>query len=49
MFVRQFDTIDDKSVVVVIVTDTAPAIRHWIVTAHLTRRLAEGDIEWQRS
>jgi hypothetical protein len=36
-------------VVVVVVTDTTPSTRHWIVTAYLARKLAEGEGEWQRS
>jgi hypothetical protein len=35
--------------VVVVVTQAAPAARHWIVTAYLARRLAEGEVEWKRS
>lgn len=26
-----------------------PMARHWIVTAYLARRLAEGGVEWQQS
>jgi len=49
LFVRQFDTIGGKSVVVVVVTDASQAHRHWIVTAYLARHLAEGDVEWQKN
>jgi hypothetical protein len=49
LFVRQFDTIGGKHVVVVVVSDTVPAKRHWIITAYLASRLAEGDVEWERS
>lgn len=49
LFARQFDTIGGKHVVVVVVSDTVPAQRHWVITAYLARRLAEGDVEWQRS
>jgi len=38
-----------KHVVVVVVSDVAPSCRHWIVTAYIARKLAEGDIEWTRS
>lgn len=38
-----------KHVVVVVVSDPAPGERHWIVTAYITRRLAEGEVEWTRS
>jgi hypothetical protein len=23
--------------------------RHWIITAYLTRKLAEGEVEWRRN
>ena len=35
-----------KHVVVVVVS--GPAGRHWIVTAYVARRLAEGEVEWKR-
>lgn len=38
-----------KHVVVVVVTDATPGERHWVVTAYLARKLAEGEREWQRS
>jgi hypothetical protein len=38
-----------KHCVVVIVSEAEPAERHWVITAYIARRLAEGDIEWQRS
>ena len=50
LFARWFDSIHDgKRLVVVVVTDLASTHRHWIVTAYLSRKLAEGDVEWQRS
>jgi len=36
-----------KHVVVVVVS--GPPDRHWIITAYLARRLAEGEAEWKRS
>jgi hypothetical protein len=36
-----------KHVVVVVVSE--PTGRHWIVTAYIARRVAEGEIEWNRS
>jgi len=36
-----------KHVVVVVVS--GPPSRHWIITAYLARRLAEGVAEWKRS
>lgn len=38
-----------KHVVVIVVSNPAPDERHWMITAYLARRLAEGDIEWKRS
>jgi hypothetical protein len=34
---------------VVVVSEGADAPRHWAITAYLARRLAEGDIIWQRN
>jgi len=50
LFSRRFDHIRaGKYLVVVVVSDAAPERRHWIVTAYFTRRLAEGEVEWQRN
>lgn len=38
-----------RHVVVVVVSDTTPRERHWVITAYMARRLAEGAVEWQRS
>lgn len=38
-----------KYVVVVAVSEPDATNRHWIITAYLTRRLAEGEPEWKRS
>ena len=38
-----------KYVVVVVDSEPDVASRHWIITAYLTRRLAEGELEWTRS
>jgi hypothetical protein len=49
LFTHQFDTPrGGKQVVVVVVSDTVPAKRHWIITAYLARRLVEGESEWKR-
>ncbi len=48
-FSRWFDVVrGGKHVVVVVVSNTTPIQRHWIVTAFITRRLAQGETEWQR-
>jgi hypothetical protein len=42
------DVRQGKHVVVVVVSELGPSERHWIITAYMARRLAEGEIEWQR-
>jgi hypothetical protein len=39
---------DGRHVVVVVVSELARE-RHWIVTAYITRKLAQGEVEWRRS
>ena len=49
MFCRWFEDVrQGKHVVVVVVSESAPRERHWIITAYITRRLAQGEIEWHR-
>jgi len=38
-----------KHVVVVVVSEPDATNRHWIITAYLARKLAEGEPEWKRS
>jgi hypothetical protein len=38
-----------KHVVVVVMSDPAPSIRHWVITAYIARRLTGGRIEWMRN
>lgn len=38
-----------KHMVVVVVSDPGPEARSWIITAYMARKLAEGEIEWQKS
>jgi hypothetical protein len=38
-----------KHVVVVIVSGQADEPRHWLITAYVARRLAQGEVEWTRS
>jgi hypothetical protein len=38
-----------KHVVVVVVGEPDATTRHWIITAYLTRRLVEGEVEWKRN
>ena len=37
-----------KHVVVVVVSEPDPSERHWIITAYIARKLAEGEVEWTR-
>ena len=43
------DPLIGKNIVVVVVSDAEPRRRNWIVTAYVTRRIPEGDVEWKRS
>ena len=50
LFSRRFDTVHGgKHVVVVVVSDAGANGRHWLITAYIARKLAEGDVEWTRS
>ena len=50
IFCRWFEEVrQGKFVVVVVVSEELPVMRHWIVTAYLTRRLANGEIEWRKT
>ena len=50
LFSRWFDDLrGGKHVVVVVVSNVGVEARHWIITAYIARKLAQGDIEWQRS
>ena len=50
IFYRWFDDVrKGKNVVVVVVSEAAPDERNWIITAYVTRRLMNGELEWQKS
>jgi hypothetical protein len=50
LFSRWFESLrGGKYVVVVVVTDSPPDNRHWIITAYLARKLTEGAIEWPQN
>lgn len=50
LFSRWFEDLHNgKHVVVVVVSDPPPGRRHWIVTAYIARKLAQGEAEWRRS
>jgi len=49
LFTRWFESVrGGKHVVVVIVGESAPSGRHWVITAYIARKLAKGEIEWKR-
>ena len=50
LFSRWYDDLrGGKHVIVVVVSDGLPTLRHWIVTAHIARKLTQGEIQWARS
>jgi hypothetical protein len=50
LFYRWFEDVRrGKYIVVVVVSEAAPAERHWIITAYMTRRLANGEVEWHKN
>jgi len=50
LFSRWFDTVrGGKHIVVVVVSESGPVGRHWIITAYIARKLAGGESEWKRS
>ena len=49
LFYRWFEDVrQGKYVVVVVVSEVAPADRHWIITAYISRRMANGESEWHK-
>jgi hypothetical protein len=43
------DLLGGKHVVVVVVSQPSKPPRHWVITAYVARKLAEGEAEWTRS
>lgn len=48
-FYRWFDDVRQGKYVVVVVVSESAAERNCIITAYMTRRLINGEIEWQKS
>lgn len=49
LFARWFDDVGSgKNVVVVVVSDSEPNERHWVITAYIAGKLAQGEIEWSK-
>jgi hypothetical protein len=46
---RYNDLIGGKYVVVVVMGDPPPPVRHWVITAYIARRLTGGRIEWTQN
>jgi len=38
-----------RHVVVLVVSEPGPRKHHWIITAYITTKLVEGEVEWKRS
>ena len=50
LFSRWFESVrHGKHIVVVVVSEQGPSDRHWIITAYIARKLAGGEIEWNRN
>ena len=49
MFYRWFDDVRQGKYVAVVVVNDTPTERNWIITAYITRRIMNGEMEWQKS
>ena len=49
LFARRFSDVKGGKHVVVVVVNSGDDGRHWIITAYIARKLAEGEVEWARS
>jgi len=50
VFYRWFEDVrQGKYVAVVLVSEATPTERNWIITAYITRRVMNGEIEWQKN
>ena len=50
LFSKWYDDLTSgKHLVVVVVSEAVPKSRDWVVTAYVTRKIPEGDVEWKRS
>jgi len=48
-FSRWYSDVKGGKHVVVVVVTSGEGGRHWIITAYIARKLAEGEVEWARS
>jgi len=49
LFSRWYSDLKGGKHVVVVVVSAGDDGRHWIITAYIARKLAEGEVEWVRS
>jgi len=49
LFSRWFSDEKGGKQVIVVVVSPGDDGRHWIITAYIARKLAEGEVEWARS
>jgi hypothetical protein len=50
LFTRWFESIHGgKYIVVVVISETKPSKRHWVITAYMARKVVGGEIEWKRN
>jgi hypothetical protein len=49
LFSRWFSDVKGGKHVVAVVVSSDEDGRHWIITAYITRKIAEGEVEWARS
>jgi len=50
LFSRWFASVrGGKHIVVVVVSERGTVGRHWIIAAYIARKLAGGEVEWERS
>lgn len=48
LFSRWYSDLKEGKHVIVVVVGDGDHRRHWIITAYIARKLAEGEIEWAR-
>jgi hypothetical protein len=48
-FSRWYPDLSAGKHVVVVVVSTEGKGRHWVITAYIARRLAQGEVEWRRN
>lgn len=49
LFSRWFSEVKGGKHVIVVVVNSGEGGRHWIITAYIARKLAEGEVEWTRN